>query len=280
MNLDPQVFEGWGRGLSFGLLVLFGSELLLLALRQLSRRKRIGLLQHLWALAIGLFTFLGFLGRVHPMLDRIATAAAILLSVHVVYVLIDELLLRRPWDRAAGPFLPKLGIDVIRALALVAAALFVAKFVFGFPLNALLVSSTVLSAVLGFALQGTLSNFASGVMILLYRPFDVGDVVTAGGTTGKVEAMTLVSTTILTPDNQRIIVPNNSIWGDVITNVTGNDTRRVDMVFGIGYEDDIAKAQSILERVVAEHPLTLDDPAPKICVHELADSSVNFTVGT
>ena len=91
------------------------------------------------------------------------------------------------------------------------------------------------SFVVAFALQGTLSNFASGVMILLYRPYDIGDAVQVSGVSGSVDAMTLVSTTIRSWDNQRVVVPNNKIWGDVITNITGNDTRRVDMVFGISY---------------------------------------------
>jgi small conductance mechanosensitive channel len=130
--------------------------------------------------------------------------------------------------------------------------------------------------IIGFALQGTLSNFAAGIMILLYRPYDIGNFVNVAGISGTVSAMTLVSTTLTLPDNQTVIVPNNSIWGGIITNVTGSETRRVDMVFGIGYEDDITKAQSILEKIVKDHPLVLGSPEPVICVNELADSSVNF----
>lgn len=130
--------------------------------------------------------------------------------------------------------------------------------------------------VIGLALQGTLSNFASGILILLNRPFDVGDVVNAGGVFGKVEAMNLVSTTILTFDNQLMLVPNNQIWNSVITNVTGKDTRRVDLTFGIAYNSDIAKATDILEELLRAHPKTLDTPAPVVRVHELADSSVNL----
>ncbi len=130
--------------------------------------------------------------------------------------------------------------------------------------------------ILAFALQGTLSNFAAGLMILAYRPYDVGDVVNVAGVLGTVESMSLVSTQIKTPDNQRVIVPNNSIWGGVVTNVTGLPTRRVDLVFGIGYADDIGKAQHILEDILRAHPLVLDEPAPVIKLHELADSSVNF----
>ncbi|MEM1423762.1 MAG: mechanosensitive ion channel family protein [Planctomycetota bacterium] len=130
--------------------------------------------------------------------------------------------------------------------------------------------------VIGLALQGTLSNFASGILILLNRPFDVGDVVDAGGVFGKVEAMNLVSTTILTFDNQLMLVPNNQIWNAVITNVTGKRTRRIDLTFGIAYSADIAKAVAALEELLGSHPKTLADPAPVVRVHELADSSVNL----
>jgi small conductance mechanosensitive channel len=132
--------------------------------------------------------------------------------------------------------------------------------------------------VVGLALQGTLSNFASGILILIYRPFDIGDVINAGGVFGKVDAMTLVSTRVLTFDNQVNWVPNNSIWNNVITNATALDTRRVDMVFGIGYADDMAKAQAIIEECVSSHPKVLETPAPTIKVNELGDNSVNFIV--
>jgi small conductance mechanosensitive channel len=130
--------------------------------------------------------------------------------------------------------------------------------------------------IMAFALQGTLSNFAAGIMILIYRPYDVGDLVDVGGTLGKVDAMTIVSTTLRKVDNQKVVVPNNMIWGNIITNITGTSKRRVDMVFGIGYGDDIAKAQKILEEILKNH--VLKDPEPVVKVHELADSSVNFVV--
>jgi small conductance mechanosensitive channel len=130
--------------------------------------------------------------------------------------------------------------------------------------------------VIAFALQDSLSNFASGLMILFFKPFDVGNIVEAGGVSGYVTSMNLVSTTIKTFDNKKMVVPNNKIWNDVITNATGVDTRRVDMEFGIGYADDIDKAQAILEEIAASHPKVLADPAPTIRVHTLGDSSVNF----
>lgn len=130
--------------------------------------------------------------------------------------------------------------------------------------------------IVGFALQGTLNNFAAGLMILFHRPYDVGDVVSAGGITGKVDSMSMGSTVFKTADNQTVIVPNGSIWGGVITNITGNETRRVDLVFGIGYTDDIGKAEAVLQSIVEAHPKVLAEPAPLIKLHELADSSVNF----
>ncbi len=130
--------------------------------------------------------------------------------------------------------------------------------------------------VIGLALQSTLSNFASGMLILIYRPYDIGDVIEIDGVTGIVHSMTLLSTAIKTYDNQHLIVPNNNVWGNTITNVTGSKTRRVDLVFGIGYDDDMAKAQRIIEQVLKDHELVLSDPKPNVKVHELADSSVNF----
>jgi len=130
--------------------------------------------------------------------------------------------------------------------------------------------------VVAFALQNTLSNFASGIMIMIYRPFDVNDVVEVAGISGKVVSLNLVTTTITTFDNKHMVVPNNDIWGNIITNATVSKVRRVDMVFGLAYQDDIHHALQLLEDIVASHPLTLKNPAPVIQLHELADSSVNF----
>ena len=130
--------------------------------------------------------------------------------------------------------------------------------------------------VVAFALQGTLSNFASGLLILAYRPFDVGDVIEAAGVSGNVDSVSLFSTHIRTFDNKLMIVPNNDIWGGTITNATASTTRRVDLVFGIGYADDINEAKNILATVVETHPLVLKEPAANIRVNELGDSSVNL----
>jgi small conductance mechanosensitive channel len=149
---------------------------------------------------------------------------------------------------------------------------------FGISLGPLLAGLGIAGFIIGFALQDTLSNFASGMMILFYRPFDVGDLVDAGGVSGKVSHMSLVNTTFMTLDNQRLIVPNNLIWQSVITNVTAQRVRRVDLVFGISYDDNIDKAEKILNDIVESHEAVLDKPEPMIHLHELGDSSVNFIV--
>jgi len=148
--------------------------------------------------------------------------------------------------------------------------------VFGIDIGPMLAGLGIVGFVLGFALQDTLSNFAAGLMIMAYRPFDVGDVVSAAGAKGKVDSVSLVSTVITTLDNQVLILPNNKVWGDVINNVTAQATRRVDLVFGIGYGDDVEKAQQIMLDVLADNEMVLADPEPVVRLHELADSSVNF----
>jgi len=130
--------------------------------------------------------------------------------------------------------------------------------------------------VIAFALQDSLGNFASGILIMVFKPFDVGDLVEIGGVLGTVKSMNLLSVLVHTPDNKAVIIPNNTIWSGSITNVTGTSTRRVDLVFGIGYGDDIEKAQGIMEQVLSEHPLVLKDPEAVVRVTALADSSVNF----
>ena len=131
---------------------------------------------------------------------------------------------------------------------------------------------------IALALKDSLSNFASGVMLIMFRPFSVGDFINTGGVTGNVVNIALFNTTLHTPDNQKVIVPNSAITSNVITNVTANDTRRVDLVIGIGYDDDIKKAKEVLNRVIQEEERVLDTPEATIAVSELADSSVNFVV--
>lgn len=131
---------------------------------------------------------------------------------------------------------------------------------------------------IGFALQGSLGNFAAGVMLIIFRPFKAGDFIEAGGVAGIVEEVQVFATKIRTGDNKEVTVPNGGITGGSIVNYSAKDTRRVDMVFGIGYGDDIKRAKEILHEIVAADGRILADPAPTIAVSELADSSVNFVV--
>jgi len=128
----------------------------------------------------------------------------------------------------------------------------------------------------GLALQGSLANFAAGVLILIFRPFKVGDFIEAAGVSGVVQKIEIFNTELHSPDNKKVIVPNGGVIGGNITNYSANDTRRVDMVFGIGYSDDIDAVKGVLRSVMADEPSVLQDPAPTVAVVELADSSVNL----
>jgi small conductance mechanosensitive channel len=152
--------------------------------------------------------------------------------------------------------LDQLGVDTTSLIALIGAA----------------------GLAIGLALQGSLQNLASGVMLIVFRPFNDGDFIEAAGVTGVVETIGIFTTTMRSGDNREIIVPNGAIFGGTITNYSRRTTRRVDMVFGIGYDDDIKKAKDILNRILEEDERILKDPAPVVAVAELADSSVNFNV--
>lgn len=130
----------------------------------------------------------------------------------------------------------------------------------------------------GLALQGSLANFAAGVLIIVFRPFKVGDYIEAGGVAGTVRAISIFTTTLHTPDNKVVIVPNAQVNSGTITNYSANSTRRVDMVFGVSYGDDLDKVRSVIEQVLAADERVLEEPAPLIAVSQLADSSVNFNV--
>ncbi len=152
-------------------------------------------------------------------------------------------------------------------------------------LDQLGVNTTSMIAVLGaaglavgLALKDSLQNFAAGVMLIINRPFKLGDFVDVAGVMGIVEKITIFSTIMRTTDNREVTVPNGQIYADTITNYSARDTRRVDMVFGISYDSDLLKAKQILTDIVTNHPMVLSDPAPIVRVSELADNSVNFLV--
>jgi len=130
----------------------------------------------------------------------------------------------------------------------------------------------------GLALKDSLANFASGVMLIFFRPYTIGDIVNVAGTDGKVKGIDIFNTVLNTPDNQKIIVPNAQVTSGIIKNVTANDTRRIDLVMGIGYDDNIDQAKQILNELIQADERILSDPAPTVALAELADSSVNFVV--
>lgn len=130
----------------------------------------------------------------------------------------------------------------------------------------------------GLALQGSLSNFASGVLIVLFRPYKVGDFIEAAGVSGSVEQVQILTTILKTGDNKQVIIPNSKIMGSIITNYSANATRRVDMIVGVSYSDDLDKVRSTIQELVAADNRILDEPACTIAVSTLADSSVNFVV--
>ncbi|MGD2123290.1 MAG: mechanosensitive ion channel [Gemmatimonadota bacterium] len=149
---------------------------------------------------------------------------------------------------------------------------------FGIPTASFIAVLGAAGLAVGLAMQGTLSNFAAGVMLLVFRPFKVGDFVEVAGTLGKVEEIGIFATQLNTPDNIRVIISNGTVYGDKISNYTANDIRRVDLTVGVGYGDDLELAKKTILSVVTSHEKVLQDPAPQVEVVEMADSSVNFVV--
>lgn len=131
---------------------------------------------------------------------------------------------------------------------------------------------------IGLALQGSLANFAGGALILVFKPFKIGDFIETQGHMGSVQEIQVFNTVLLTPDKKKIIVPNGAVAGGAITNFNAESERRVDWVFGVGYSDDVQKVKKVLSQLVTSDSKVLKDPAPQVLMSELADSSVNFTV--
>ena len=187
--------------------------------------------------------------------------------------LVEKALRRAEVDETLVSFIGNVAQGILLAFVIIAA------------LSELGIETTSIAAIfaaaglaIGLALQGSLSNFASGVMLIIFRPFTKGNFVEVAGTSGVVDQISIFTTTLTTPDNKEVIVPNGAIIDNNITNYSARDTRRVDMVFGIGYDDDLRKAKQLLEEIVAADERILADPAPVVALSELADSSVNFIV--
>lgn len=211
-----------------------------------------------WAIKIVLALVIFFVGK---WVARIATNVA------------RRLMNRADMDQMLAKFLANITYGVL----LVAVAL-AALDSLGLNITSLLAVLGAAGLAVGLALKDSLSNFAAGVMLVIFRPFKVGDYINAGGAAGTVDEIALFKTLLRTPDNQRVIVPNSAIFGGTITNVNTLGTRRLDLVFGIGYDDDMKKAKELLEQVIADDERILKDPAASVGLAELADSSVNFNV--
>jgi small conductance mechanosensitive channel len=176
-------------------------------------------------------------------------------------------------DASLVPFFASMAYYVVLAVVLIAVLN-----LFGIETTSLIAVFGAAGLAVGLALQGTLSNFAAGVMLLVFRPIRVGDFVEVAGQAGTVAEISIFSTLLNTGDNVRITIPNAQIYGDTVKNYSFNDTRRIDLVMGIGYGDNIGTAVSIIERVLESDERTLKDPAPTVAVAELGDSSVNLVV--
>ena len=180
-------------------------------------------------------------------------------------------------SREADPTLVRFLSNVVYAILLTAVIL-AALDTLGLPVTSLVAVVGAAGLAIGLALKDSLGNFASGVMLVTFKPFSQGDFVEVAGISGKVDEVRIFSTVLTTPDNKQITIPNGLVYADAITNYTANDLRRVDLVFGVGYEDDLKKAREVLTRICADHPLVLDDPATNIFVMNLGESSVDFAV--
>lgn len=186
---------------------------------------------------------------------------------------IGRLLARKSIDAAISAFVQSLARILILIAIIIAA------------LSHLGIETTTFVTIIGaaglaiaLALQGSLSNFASGILIAGFRPFKAGDYVEAAGVAGVVKEIQIFSTVMTTPDNKRVVVPNAQVTGGAITNYSANPTRRIDLVVGVAYNADLKQCESLLKDILDSHPLILKDPAYTIGLLELADSSVNFAV--
>ncbi len=182
-------------------------------------------------------------------------------------------LTRADIDETLIPFLASLGFYTVMAMVLIAVL-----GVVGVQTASLVAVLGAAGLAIGLALQGTLSNLAAGVMLLVFRPFSVGDAVEAGGSMGVVEAIRLFTTVMNTLDNVRITLPNSAVWGGTVKNYSANENRRVDLVMGVDYGDDLSLAVRTIENIVGSDSRVLSDPAPQVAVAELGDSSVNIVV--
>jgi len=187
--------------------------------------------------------------------------------------LMERALLSRSVDKAVVSFLS----SIVYALILIATVLMALSQI-GVQTTSFIAILGAAGLAVGLALQGSLANFASGVLIILFRPFKSGDFIDAGGISGTVDKIEIFQTIMKTPDNKKVLIPNAQITGGAITNFSAEPTRRVDLVIGISYDSDLLKAKQLLQQILKEDQRVLAEPAANVAVSELADSSINFVV--
>ena len=186
---------------------------------------------------------------------------------------LGKMMVKANMDESLQPFLKSLITALLKTLLIISVLVMI-----GIEMTSFIAILAAAGLAVGMALSGTLQNFAGGVMILLFRPFKVGDYINAQGHSGTVKEIQIFNTILTTPDNVTIILPNGGLSGSAMTNYSMQPTRRVDMTFGIGYDDDIDKARKLLNGLIENDKRILKDPEPFIAVSELADSSVNLVV--
>lgn len=208
---------------------------------------------------------------------KLIAAVAILIIGRMVAKVIRKLIVkvmdRKAVDKTISSFVSSLVLSALYIFVILAALSQV-----GIQTTSFMVIIGAAGLAIGLALQGSLSNFAAGFLIILFRPFKLGDYVEAGGVSGSVSKISVFTTDINTVDNKKIIVPNAQIMNGTITNYTAEKTRRVDLTFGVGYEADISKVKDILNKIIKGHKLILKDPESFVRLGNLGDSSIDFTV--
>jgi len=208
---------------------------------------------------------------------KLIAAIVILIIGRIVVKLIRKLILRvmnkRKIDETISTFVSSLTYSALWIFVILAALSQV-----GIQTTSFMAIIGAAGLAIGLALQGSLSNFASGFLIILFRPFKVGDYVEAGGVSGVISKISIFTTDLNSVDNKKIIVPNAQIMNGTITNYTAENTRRVDLVFGVGYESDMKRVKDVLMGIIEKHELVLKDPAPFVRLGKLNDSSIDFTV--
>jgi len=186
---------------------------------------------------------------------------------------VKNMMQKRGVDPTIAPFLTSLVSVGLKIMLLLSVA-----GMFGIETTSFVAIFGAMAFAIGMALQGSLGHFASGIMIMIFKPYKVGDLVDLGGNVGVVDEVQIFNTLLITPDNKKIIVPNGVVTSGIITNISGQGEIRVDMPFGIGYDDDIDQARSIIHEVARRCPQIIQEKPVDVHVAELADSSVNFTV--